>query len=412
MTLMRYGWMAALAVSVVLASGCGEGGGEGAPGGKGSTTKKVEGAMTRPVSGADWVGFGGGGALLNRAEDAVVPPLRVRWTYRTDSAGGEGDAEGGGIEGGAAIVGETVYVADTGAYLHAIDLKTGEARWTFKTPQGFATTPLVMGGRVYIGDVAGQMYALDAGTGEKVWSYDSGATIHASANAATVDGRTLVVFGNDAARIICLDAADGKEVWVKTAGDRVNAAPAIVDGVAVISGCDAKLRAYRLKDGAEVFTADLPALTGGSAAVVGDRMVVGTDQGTVVAMARDGGKVIWRYEDGEESKPMFYGSPAISGDGKVAVIGARDRMVYGFDVETGKVAWRFKTRGDVDSTGVVSGELVYIGSKDKKLYALETATGKKVWEFAAGRAIVSPVAVGKGVVVVGDRAGNVVCLER
>src|SRR3954468_20270880 len=106
---------------------------------------------------------------------------------------------------------------------------------------------------------------------------------------------------------------------------------------------------------------------------------------------------------------MFYASPAAA-DGLV-VIGCRDRQVHAINAQTGKRAWAFKTRGDVDATAVISAGRVYAASKDKKLYVLDLKTGQKLFEFTAARAITAGPALANGVIVLGDTAGNVYCLE-
>src|SRR5436305_1639656 len=64
---------------------------------------------------------------------------------------------------------------------------------------------------------------------------------------------------------------------------------------ALFSGCDAHLRAIGVKDGKEVFDTDLGALSGGSPAVSGDRIYVGTDGGHVLCFGADG-KQLWDFD--------------------------------------------------------------------------------------------------------------------
>src|SRR4051812_8084214 len=80
-------------------------------------------APARPAA-SDWPAFHGGGTLTGVA-DALPggPELKLRWTYTTS------DANSAGVEGGAAVVGDTVYVGDADGTLHAIDLATGKRRW-------------------------------------------------------------------------------------------------------------------------------------------------------------------------------------------------------------------------------------------------------------------------------------------
>ncbi len=260
-----------------------------------------------------------------------------------------------------------------------------------------------MGGSVYIGNLSGIFHAVSAADGKKLWTFDAENTIHSSANA--VDGN--IVFGTDGADIFCL-SSDGKQRWRAKAGDRINGAPAIASGAVYVSGCDAQLRALKLTDGQELFATDIGALAPGSPAVLNDRIVIGTDQGRVVCMPRDGGKSLWEF-DGIADHAMVYGSPATA-DG-LAVVGARDRNVYALDLPTGVVKWTFATRGDVDASPLISSGRVYIASRDKHLYVLDLKTGRELWNFNAARPMTASPAIGGGVVVIADTAGTVRCLE-
>src|SRR3954453_19020952 len=101
----------------------------------------------------------------------------------------------------------------------------------------------------------------------------------------------------------------------------------------------------------------------------------------------------------------------IIGGGPAGATGATDRQVHAIDAKTGKRAWAFKTRGDVDATATIASGRVYIPSKDKKLYVLDLKTGQKPFEFTANRPIPAGPAIANGVIVFGDTAGNVFCLE-
>lgn len=365
-----------------------------------AATPEAPRPATRPaavVAEPTWAAFHGGGMLVGIAPDIAPPPMKLRWTYRTN------DQERAAVEAAPVILNGVVYVPDMRGTLHAIDLGSGEARWTYAAENGFETTPLVMDGRVFLGDLGGVFHAISAADGKKLWTIETDSVIHSSANAE--GGR--IVFGTDAAEVYCVDA-DGTVLWKGTAGDRINGAGAIWDGAAYFSGCDAQLRAFSLADGKERFAADLGMLSGGACAIADQRVVAGTDQGRVVCFSADGRKQLWLYEQVEE-QAMVYCSPAIADH--IVVIGARDRLVHAIDLHTGKRAWAFRTRGDVDAAPLISGGRVYVGSRDKNLYVLDLRSGKELWSFTAARAVVGGCAIGGGVVVFGDTGGNVYCLE-
>src|SRR5689334_2947794 len=80
---------------------------------------------------ADWPAFHAGGPLTGVAStDPGAPPMKTRWTYRT------AEDHPAAVGGSPAIVGDTVYVADADGALHAIDLKTGKARWKYESEDG------------------------------------------------------------------------------------------------------------------------------------------------------------------------------------------------------------------------------------------------------------------------------------
>lgn len=358
-------------------------------------------ANPAPLSAAagDWPAFHGGGELRGEAKPIGTGALARRWMFKPDE-------DPGAIEESAAIVGQFVYVGDAKGRLYCLALADGKPKWTYKTENGFSAPPLVAGGKVYIGDMAGVFHCVSADTGAKAWTFDAetGQPINAGANA----WGDRIVFGDDGANVICLTAADGTKAWQLTTGDRVNGTPAIANGIAYVSGCDAKLRGIDVATGKEKFATDLGALSPGSPAVLGDRLFIGTDGGRVLCVSADGAKTLWTYE-AVKQQAMVYASPAVA-EG-IVVTGARDRHVHAIDAATGQPKWTFATRGDVDSSPAVAGGRVYVGSRDKKMYVLDLKTGKPLGEFQASRGIEAGPAVGQGVVVVGDTSGAVYCLE-
>lgn len=357
----------------------------------------------------DVPGFQGGGPLRGTAEAIAGPPYTLRWTFKAGD-----DEKRASIENNPTIAGDTAYVPDSNGNLFALGLADGKPKWTYKSEGGFATTPLVLGGRIYLGDLDGVLHCVDAAKGTKVWTFDSGTSIHASANASP-DGK-VIVFGNDGAQVFGIDAEKGTKLWEGKGGDRINACPAVgqggvwgPDGVAFFTGCDARLLALSLKDGSERFAVELGGLAPGSPTLLDDRVIAATGEGTVLAYSPDGKKQLWKYEEVDEQSAMFYSSPAAA-EG-IVVLGCRDRQVHAIHADSGKRAWAFKTRGEVDATAVISDGRVYVPSKDKFLYVLDLKSGKELWKFQAKRGVTAGPAIGGGVVVFGDTAGNVFCLE-
>jgi outer membrane protein assembly factor BamB len=342
-------------------------------------------------------GFQGLGPLLGQAPSLPPPPYKLKWTYKAD------DVDRVAIVGSPVIADGIVYLADGKGILHAVDLQSGKFKWKYPTENGFETTPLVVGNRILLGDLGGVFHCIST-EGKKLWTVDVQSPIHASAN--FIDDK--VIFGTDGAEIYCLNVADGSQAWVGKSGDRVNSAPAIADGKAYVSGCDAQLRAIDIKSGNEVFAVELPALAPGSPACLADRLIIGCDRGRVAAISSDGKRTLWIY-DKVEGEALVQSSPVVADN--IAVIGAHDRNVHAIDTTNGQQKWTFKTRGDVDAPALISDGRVYVGSRDKHFYVLDLKTGQKLWEFTAARAIEAGAAISNNLLLVADSAGNLYCFE-
>ena len=107
--------------------------------------------------------------------------------------------------GGIAMAGGVLFAS--GGLLSAVDLKTGQCRWTFCPPLstrreqacrrqtlGVLSTPAVAGEYVYVGGEDGHLYALDAGTGAVVWRWDTGVPVKGS---PIISGNMLFVCDYD-----------------------------------------------------------------------------------------------------------------------------------------------------------------------------------------------------------------------
>ena len=133
----------------------------------------------------------------------------------------------------------------------------------------------------------------------------------------------------------------------------------------------------------------------------------GTYANEVLGVDLKAKKIVWRYKHPERNFP-FLSSAALSGNR--VILGGRDKMVHAIDRKTGKAIWTFTTRARIDSSPVIAGGRAYVGSSDGKLYVLDVATGKRVFEFDAGGPLTASPAVASGRLVIGSHDGKLFCL--
>ncbi len=115
------------------------------------------------------------------------------------------------------------------------------------------------------------------------------------------------------------------------------------------------------------------------AIVAGGKVFIGTLNGTLWALDRRTGQVVWKHAgDG----PVQH-SPAYA-DGRV-FYGDAGGSVWALDAATGRVGWQLRSgRGGFVTTPLVANRTAYLGSRDGTFYALAQDTGRPRWRFATG----------------------------
>ena len=85
--------------------------------------------------------------------------------------------------------------------------------------------------------------------------------------------------------------------------------------------------------------------------------------------------VAWKFH----TKGEVNSSPAIVHG--VVYVGSNDGNLYAIDQRTGSQKWAFQTKGRVPSSPAVANGLVYFGSYDGNFYAIDAGSGKLAWKF-------------------------------
>jgi outer membrane protein assembly factor BamB len=349
-------------------------------------------AVAAPLVAGEWPLHRGDATQTGVSDEKLPDQLAARWEYKA----------GRSVEGTAVIADGVVYVGSIDKLLHAIDLKTGQAKW--KAPIGSTTaSPGVHGDRVYIGDDDGKFYCFSRANGQLIWAFETEGPgmITAGPNFA---GDLILIPAHDST-LYCLNK-DGKKVWDFKIEGPIYGGVAVADGKTFLAGCDSLMHVIDIKTGKEQGSVDLKGQSGSAAAVVGEHLYVGTMSNQVLAINLRRLRIDWEFE-APKRKQGFYASAAVTND--LVVIGSRDNRVWAIDRKTGKSRWDFLTDHKVDGSAVIASGKVYVGSFDQKFYVLDL-NGKKVQDFALDGAIIGSPAVAGGCVVIGTDKGTVYCL--
>jgi len=138
-----------------------------------------------------------------------------------------------------------------------------------------------------------------------------------------------------------------------------------------------------------------------SAAIVEDKVYVGSTEGTLVALNLKDGSKRWQFKAGGpvESSPLIL-------EGKV-FFGDSNTNFYALDATTGSLVWHRGADAEIKAganwmkSPDGKGTWVLAGSWDNKLYCWDAATGQSNWVYETGNRINGAPAAGDGVTVFG-----------
>lgn len=133
-------------------------------------------------------------------------------------------------------------------------------------------------------------------------------------------------------------------------------------------------------------------------AVSDDAVYATTQGGSLFALSRADGAVLWRFAAG---RPIVSGPLYSAGPGRPLVLfGADDGVLYALSAEGGQEVWHFRTQAPIHGGPAAAGDAVYVGSTDGHLYAVGRADGALRWHYTTGGAIhASPLVAGDTVYV-------------
>ena len=241
--------------------------------------------------------------------------------------------------GGIAVDGGNAYLGDDEGNVYALDLATGALRWTAEHSGEVLGAPAVSEGKVYavVHDPErslASLYALDVASGSEMWTYQPKGAGSGMSVPTAMGG--MVVVGTSDRLVHALSAADGKtERWrslVLSAFSPVSSSALSSDALLV---SDYPGGLYRLDPGtgARLWDYQLNELVPRSSPVVsGTAVLLGLNDGRLVAIDLDSGLLVWQ---GEKS-PGLIGAIAVSPELVIAVKGG---------MPGGLVAWEHDPTG-------------------------------------------------------------------
>jgi outer membrane protein assembly factor BamB len=79
-----------------------------------------------------------------------------------------------------AVYEDVVVIGGRDKIVHALDAKTGQAKWTYAAGSRIDSSAVIVGQRAFLATTGGEVLALDLASGERVWTFESGSSFTAS----------------------------------------------------------------------------------------------------------------------------------------------------------------------------------------------------------------------------------------
>ena len=330
------------------------------------------------------------GDLSNSGVAGSAAPDRIRVSWDRDT----GKREIGSTP---AVAYGKVFVTTMG-WTVALDAANGNVLWNTSKAKGFSS-PAVFNNSVYVGTSSGTVVRLNVTDGALLWETRLLATTSFSgitSSPKVAYDRVFVGTFNETGgpgEAVALWEGNGSVAWRHSTGSIHYSSPAYADGAVYVGVMGRYNTTSQVSFNPPYGVLSLDAVTGlerwffathgsvaGSPAVLGPNLIAPAKDGTVYALNRSTGVLVWKASvDAGISSPAVFGDSIFVGGG---AFGSPGRVVA-LNSGNGSVKWSFAPNGPVQSSiTYAGGRIVFSTNEDHgTIYAVDAVTGALVWSF-------------------------------
>ena len=302
-----------------------------------------------------------------------------------------------------ALVDGVLYFGCNDGNLRAVDAQSGSVKWSFATVCGISGEPSVDSTTVYFGGQDGVIYALDRFSGSIRWS--AGLGYHVFCNTAVLSD-TLIVTGNSMGKICALDARTGEPVWDDEIGGIV-LGPVTVDSIVVFSTESGDIAAYD-HHGERLWARDYSSQASPPSADAAG-VYAGFSNGAVRKFSLRDGHVLWETDIVSSTSRCVLARPVIVGD--VVLVGTNDGQLVSLAASDGAVLWRQSFDNWIQLPPAAGQDMIYVACDDQRMHILDLSTGEKLDSLEMdGYSGTAPLLAG-GILYFGNTSGDFVALR-
>ena len=293
------------------------------------------------------------------------------------------DEDDGHIGGGLAYESGRV-VATTGfAQVIALDAASGAEIWRRDLGSPMRTPPTLRGGRVFAVTVDNKLNVLDAANGDTLWTHTGIAEIASilGGGSPAVDGGVVVV-PYSSGELVALKVETGRVLWTDSLAAvkrtdvvstlaHIRGRPIIDRGRVIAISHGGLMVAIDLRSGRRLWDKEIGGLE--SPWVVGDYIYVMSNDGELIGLSRDDGRVYWvrqlpRWEDIKNKRnPILWSGPILVSD-RLIVAGSKGEALA-ISPYSGQILGKVEMPDNVSVAPIAANGSVYFLSDNAELVA-------------------------------------------
>ncbi|GAC15151.1 outer membrane protein assembly factor BamB [Aliiglaciecola lipolytica] len=285
------------------------------------------------------------------------------------------------ISGGITVIYETVFFGSENGEVFALDVNTGETKWTSKVRGEIIASPAVDENVVLVNTGSGALFALDASTGKQLWLFESDVpalSLRGISAPVAANGGALV--GTATGKLVVNILGSGQTAWEQTISapsgatelERIvdiDSQPLVVGPNVYVISFDGTLASVELRSGRVIWKREYNSYR--RLGIDGNSLYVTDKNSNIYSIDRRNGVEMWSQSS---LKKRNLTSP--ESIGKYIVVGDKYGFLHWLDKTDGKIVSRMDIGGDDEDEGiyvapVAFGNKLYTQTRDGELIAIE-----------------------------------------
>ncbi len=301
--------------------------------------------------------------------------------------------------------GERIYFPARDGFLYCVSPTKNEIVWQRRVGQfgDLVSEIRAAPDGILLGSVAGEVLSILRENGKARWRGKLSSAVIAPP-ALSPDGKWVAAASVEG-EVAIFDSREGAQKGLYRAEDEVPGAPLFLDGMLLVGSADRRLYELGVPDAALHRTVELAAGVSTSLVPCRRGVVYAASNGSLQCYGPAQGSVLWTCPLESEAT----GAPVVDGDR--ILVGTASGTVVAVEAVKGTILWRTEIGKGRVGRLLVRGAHILAGAESGELTSIAIATGAREWAYKADSAIFAAPLVVDGRLYVACSAGKILVME-